>query len=161
MHVSSGASDSTAYGASTNGPTVEAGFKDGFLDVEALFNARAMFIGSTTDRRGASSRHGKSSHAVKRQPGFADIDMDQPQSIFQPNQSGTIHMMGSTARSRRESILARSGRANQNQLWFTADSRACDHFVERCRHHHTRLRVELDRLSVAPGEPVAGGRAPT
>ena len=73
---------------------------NGLLDIEGTFNARALFIGGQ-DGTGVVRVRGNGSITLTQQddnPGFADIDMDfNHHPIFQPNQSGTIHMDGSSA----------------------------------------------------------------
>jgi hypothetical protein len=163
MHVGPSAQViSTAYWrVGNNGPTVDTGLQgNGFLDVEGTFNARAMFIG-VNDGTGVVQVRGNGKIILTQQndnPGFADIDMDfNHNPIFQPNQSGTIHMIGSTATFSARNLFSQDpGAPIKNQLWFTADSSGVSPITlsNAVDITNNALRVDLAGFAVAPGQQI-------
>jgi len=163
MHVGPSAQViSTAYWrVGNNGPTVDTGLQgNGFLDVEGTFNARAMFIG-VNDGTGVVQVRGNGKIILTQQndnPGFADIDMDfNHNPIFQPNQSGTIHMIGSTATFSARNLFSQDpGAPIKNQLWFTADGSGVSPITlsNAVDITNNALRVDLASLPVAPGQTI-------
>jgi hypothetical protein len=162
---------STAYWrVGNNGPTVDTGLQgNGFLDVEGTFNARAMFIG-VNDGTGVVQVRGNGKIILTPQSdnaGFNDIDMDFNHSpIFQPNQSGTIHMIGSTATFTAGDLFSQDpGAPIKNQLWFTADSGGVSPIklapnpgggfaTGAVNITNNALRVDLAGFAVAPGQKI-------
>jgi hypothetical protein len=151
---------STAYWrVGNNGPTVDTGLQgNGFLDVEGTFNARAMFIG-VNDGTGVVQVRGNGKIILTAQPdnpGFNDIDMDfNHNPIFQPNQSGTIHMIGSTAEFLAGNLHSQDpGAPIKNKLWYTADSGGVSPITLSGAVDITNnaLQVDLAGLIVAPGQ---------
>jgi hypothetical protein len=163
MHVGPSAQViSTAYWrVGNNGPTVDTGLQgNGFLDVEGTFNARAMFIG-VNDGTGVVQVRGNGKIILTQQndnPGFADIDMDfNHNPIFQPNQSGTIHMIGSTATFSARNLFSQDpGAPIKNQLWFTAGSLGVSPITlsNAVDITNNALRVDLAGFAVAPGQQI-------
>jgi hypothetical protein len=170
---------STAYWrVGNNGPSVD-GLPpatelhgNGLLDVEGVFKARALFIG-VNDGTGVVQVRGSGQVLLTQQPdnpGFADIDMDFNHSpIFQPNQSGTIHMIGSTATMSARNLFSQDpGAPILNKLWFTADSGGVSSiklnpFTDpttlvtsggAVNITNNALQVDLAGFSMAPGQKI-------
>ena len=84
------------------GPSVDAGLEgNGLIDVEGMFNTRSLFIG-VQDGTGVVQVSGTGSITLTPfadgDPSSADINMNfNHDPINHPNQSGTIHMIGSEA----------------------------------------------------------------
>jgi PEP-CTERM motif len=170
---------STAYWRVGNyGPTIDGNppateyHGNGLLDVEGVFKARALFIG-VDDGTGVVQVRGNGQVLLTQQPdnpGFADIDMDfNHNPLFQPDQSGTIHMIGSTATMSARNLFSQDpGAPIMNKLWFTADSGGVSHITLNpftdttttppvtsggaVNITNNALQVDLAGYTVAPGQ---------
>lgn len=144
------------------GPSVDAGLQgDGLLDVEGSFTARDLYIG-VQDGTGVVLVRGTGSVTLAPASGVdttADIDMDfNHNPIFHPNQSGTIHMMGSVASMRADNLFSQHDEASpiKNLLWFTADAGGVSEITlsDAVNIDHNALRVDLTGFAVAPGQTI-------
>ena len=135
------------------GPRVDAGLEgNGLLDVEGTFESRSLFIG-VQDGTGLVRVRGNGSIVLTPFPDgdplSADINMSfHHDPIDHPNQSGTIHMVGSEA-----TISARTLQSQhdddvpiKNLLWFTADAGGVSPITltEEVNIENNKLKVELN-----------------
>jgi hypothetical protein len=143
------------------GPKVDAGLAgNGLIDVEGTFRTRALFIG-VQDGTGVVQVRGHGSVALTAQAdnaGFADIDMDfNHDPVNQPNQHGTIHMIGSTAAMSARNLFSQDpGAPVKNKLWFTADSGGVSDIVlsNAVNITNNALVVDLAGFTVVPGQSI-------
>ena len=132
------------------GQSVDAGLQgEGLLDVEGTFRSHAMFIG-VQDGVGEVRVRGNGSIAL------TDVIEDfNHNPVFHPNQSGTIHMMGSDASLSALDLLWDHDAASpvRNLAWFTADSGGVSTITlaDEVNISNNGLRVDLTGVSVAPG----------
>jgi hypothetical protein len=139
------------------GPSVDAGLEgNGLLDVEGKFNARDMFIG-VQDGTGVVQIRGTGS--VTLTPFGADPEADivdfNHDPIFHPNQSGTIHMVGSHASlSARNLLFDHAPQPSKNTIWFTADSGGVSKITlaDTVNIDNNALTVDLTGFTLAPGQ---------
>jgi PEP-CTERM motif-containing protein len=137
------------------GPSVDAGLQgDGLLDVEGTFRARDLFIG-VQDGTGVVRIRGTGS--VRLTPFGTDPEADivdfNHHPVFHPNQSGTIHMMGSAATlSARNLLFDHDPQPSKNLIWFTADSGGVSEITltDAVNIDNNALRVDLTAFAVAP-----------
>jgi hypothetical protein len=143
------------------GLSVDAGLQgDGLLDVEGTFRARDLFIG-VQDGKGVVRVRGTGSITLSPfadgNPLEADIVDFNHDPIFQPNQSGTINMVGSNATlSARSLLFDHLPHPSKNLLWFTADSAGVSEITlsDAVNIDNNALRVDLTGFTVAPGGQV-------
>jgi hypothetical protein len=135
------------------GPSVDAGFLgEGLLDVEGTFNSHAMFIG-VQDATGVLQVRGSGSVTL------TDVIEDfNHNPVFHPNQSGTIHMIGSNASLSALDLLWDHDAASpvKNLAWFTADSGGVSPITlaDEVNINNNELRVDLTGFAVAPGAEI-------
>ncbi len=143
------------------GPSVDAGLQgDGLLDIEGTFRARDMFIG-VLDGTGVVRVRGTGSITLTPfadgNPLEADIVDFNHDPLFQPNQSGTINMVGSHATlSARSLLFDHLPQPSKNLLWFTADSGGVSKITlsDAVNIDNNALRVDLTGFAVAPGQNI-------
>jgi hypothetical protein len=156
------------------GPRVDAGLEgNGLLDVEGTFNTRSLFIG-VQDGTGLVRVRGTGSVTLTPfadgNPLAADINMSfhhDPED--HPNQSGTIHMVGSQALMSARTLQSQHDAdvPIKNMLWFTADAGGVSPITlsEEVNIDNNKLKVELNDfvmgnldtlllIDAAPGEIV-------
>lgn len=141
------------------GPSVDAGLEgNGLLDVEGKFSARDLFIG-VQDGTGVMQIRGTGS--VTLTPFGADPEADivdfNHDPIFQPNQSGTIHMIGSKASlSARNLLFDHAAQVSKNVLWFTADAGGVSPITltQAANIDNNALKVDLTDFALAPGKSI-------
>jgi PEP-CTERM motif len=141
------------------GPSVDSGLQgNGLLDVEGSFTARDLFIG-VQDGTGVVRISGTGS--VKLVAEGADPEADivdfNHHPVFHPNQSGTIHMVGSNAiLMARNLLFDHDPQPSQNLLWFTADSGGVSKITlsNMVNIDNNALRVDLTDYAVAPGQSI-------
>lgn len=166
LHIGPGASvisPGSYWRVGNFGPTVDSGLKgNGLLDVEGKFSARDLYIG-VQDGTGVVQVRGTGSVTLTPVAGgvdtTADIDMDFNHSpIFHPNQSGTIHMIGSAASMSADNLFSQHDAASpvKNLLWFTADSGGVSEIklTDAVNINNNALRVDLTNFSAGPGEKI-------
>jgi len=156
------------------GPAVDGGLEgNGLLDIEGTFNSRSLFIG-VQDGTGLVRVRGTGSVTLTpfpdADPLSADINMNfNHDPIFHPNQSGTIHMVGSKASMSARTLQAQHDEDSpiKNMLWYTADSGGVSPITlsEEVNIDNNKLRVDLNGFELgnlatlllvdaAPGEIV-------
>lgn len=132
------------------GQSVDAGLNgNGLLDVEGTFRSHAMFIG-VQDGVGVVRVRGNGSITL------TDVIEDfNHNPVFHPNQSGTIHMVGSDASLSALDLLWDHDAASPvaNLAWFTADGGGVSTITlaDEVNITNNELRVDLTDMTVAPG----------
>lgn len=137
------------------GPSVDAGLEgNGLLDVEGTFESRSLFIG-VQDGTGVVRVRGNGSVVLSEFTEDADPNYDinmnfNHDPIAHPNQSGTIHMVGSEASMSARTLQSQHDADSPipNLLWFTADSGGVSPITltEGVNIDNNLLRVDLDEL---------------
>ena len=137
------------------GPSVDAGLEGlGLLDVEGTFRSRSLFIG-VQDGTGVVQVRGTGSVTLTPfadgDPLAADINMNfNHDPVFHPNQSGTIHMIGSNASMSARTLQSQHDEESpiKNLLWFTADLGGVSPITltEGVNIDNNKLKVDLNGL---------------
>ncbi len=156
------------------GPRVDSGLEgNGLLDVEGTFESRSLFIG-VQDGTGVVQVRGTGSVTLTPFPDgdplAADINMNfNHDPINHPNQSGTIHMIGSEASMSARTLQSQHDEESpiKNLLWFTADAGGVSPITltEEVNIDNNKLKVDLNDfvlgnldtlllIDAAPGEIV-------
>jgi len=138
------------------GPSVDAGLEgNGLIDVEGTFDTRSLFIG-VQDGTGVLRVRGTGAVTLSPfadgDPSSADINMNfNHDPNDHPNQSGTIHMMGSEASLSARTLQSQHDAASpiKNLLWFTADEGGVSPITlsEEVNIDNNKLMVELNDLA--------------
>lgn len=134
------------------GPSVDAGLQgNGLIEVEGMFNTRSIFIG-VQDGTGTLRVSGNGAVTLTPfadgDPLSADINMNfNHDPTNHPNQSGTIHMVGSNASISARTLQSQHDAASpiKNQLWFTADAEGVSPITlaEEVNITNNKLTVDL------------------
>jgi PEP-CTERM motif len=125
---------------------------EGLLDVEGTFSSHAMFIG-VNDGVGTLRVRGNGSVTL------TDVIEDfNHHPIFHPNQSATIHMVGSNASLSALDLIWDHDAASpiKNLAWFEADSGGVSPIIlsDEVNINNNALRVNLTGYTVAPGQKI-------